>query len=150
MNDAARTPWHFWVVGIVSLLWNAFGANDYVQSQMRNREYLGSMSESMGVTADQMIAHIDSFPVYMHALWALGVWGAVAGSILLLLRSRYSFWAFVASLAGLAGSTIYQLATPQPEWTTSEAGMVMNALIWAIAIGLAYYAKRMIAAGVLR
>ena len=150
MNEAAKAPWHLWVVGIVSLLWNGFGANDYTQSQMRNRDYLGSMSESMGVTAEQMIAYIDSFPVYMHAFWALGVWGAVAGSVLLLLRSRHAFVAFALSIFGLLASTIYQFATPQPEWATSSASMIMNGVIWAIAIGLAYYAKRMTASGVLR
>lgn len=150
MELAKKTPWHLWAVGLVSLLWNSFGANDYTQSQLRNREYLGSMSESMGVTADQMVEYIDSFPLFMDVFWALGVWGALAGSVLLLLRSRFAFWAFVVSLVGLAASTIYQFTTPQPEWATSTASLWMNAVIWAIAIGLAYYAKRQVANGVLR
>lgn len=150
MELAKKTPWHLWVVGLVSLLWNSFGANDYTQSQLRNREYLGSMSESMGVTADQMVEYIDSFPLFMDVFWALGVWGALLGSVLLLLRSRFAVWAFAISLAGLAASTIYQFATPQPEWASSTAGLVMNLVIWAIAIALLVYSVRMKSNGVLR
>ncbi len=145
-----RAPWHLWAVGVVSLLWNAFGANDYLQSQLGNRDYLGGMSESMGVTADEMIVYIDSFPAWVVAFWALGVWGALIGSVLLLLRSRYAVWAFAVSLLGLAGSTIYQLATPQPDWTGGGMATIMNIVIWSIATFLLIYAVSMKNKGVLR
>lgn len=151
MNTATtKTPWHLWVVGFVSLLWNSFGANDFTQSQLRNRDYLAAMSEGMGVTADQMIAYIDSFPMWATVLWAMGVWGALIGSVLLLLRMRYAVSAFAVSLLGLAGSTLYQLVTPQPDWTQNSTGMMMQLLIWTIAIVLLLYAWRMRQRGVLR
>jgi hypothetical protein len=31
-----KTPWHLWVVGILSLLWNAFGGYDYTMTQLRD------------------------------------------------------------------------------------------------------------------
>lgn len=151
MNTATtKTPWHLWVVGFVSLLWNSFGANDFTQSHLRNRDYLAAMSEGMGVTADQMIAYIDSFPMWATVLWAMGVWGALIGSVLLLLRMRYAVSAFAVSLLGLAGSTLYQLVTPQPDWTQNSTGMMMQLLIWTIAIVLLLYAWRMRQRGVLR
>jgi hypothetical protein len=56
-----------------------------------------------------MVAYIE-LPVVAHRpFWALGVWGALAGSMLLLLRSRRAVTAFAASLVGLAVSTGYQL-----------------------------------------
>lgn len=145
-----RTPWHLWAVGVVSLLWNAFGANDYVQSQLGNREYLGSMSETMGVTADAMIAYIESFPVWASVCWALGIWGAVIGSVLLLLRSRFAVWSFAISLLGLAGTTLFHVLVPQPEWTTGGMTTIMNIVIWSIATFLLIYAVSMKNKGVLR
>ncbi|HEU4820261.1 MAG TPA: hypothetical protein VFS87_03790 [Qipengyuania sp.] len=148
-HDAAQgAPWHLWAVGGVSLLWNAFGATDYTMSQLRNRDYLGGAAESMGITVDQMIAYIDSFPGWMHAFWALGVWGAFIGSILLLLRKRHAVWAFGLSLLGLAVTQFYQAFTPQPAW--SEGALVMNLVIWSIATFLLIYAVSMRNKGVLR
>lgn len=143
-----HAPWHLWVVGVVSLLWNCFGATDYTMSQLRNRDWLGGAAEAMGITADQMIAYIDGFPGWMHAFWALGVWGALIGSILLLLRKRHAVWAYALSLIGLAVTQLYQAVTPQPEWV--ESNVAMNVIIWAIAIFLLIYAVSMKNRGVLR
>ena len=129
-------------------MWNCFGATDYTMSQLRNRDYLATASESMGITADQMIAYIDGFPGWMHAFWALGVWGALIGSVLLLLRKRHAVWAFALSLVGLAVTQIYQATTPQPAW--AEMAMGMTILIWAIALCLLAYAIWMRNRGVLR
>lgn len=143
-----RTPWHLWAVGVLSLLWNCFGAADFTMSQMRNQDYLGSAAQGVGATADQMIAFIDSFPAWMHAFWALGVWGALAGSILLLVRRSLAVWAFGGSLLGLAVTQIYQAVTPKPDW--AEAAMPMTILIWAIAVFLLVYAVGMRRTRVLR
>ena len=55
------------------------------------------------------------------------------------------------SLAGLAISTLrqYVLSTP-PADMTSGLMIGMNVAIWAVCIGLLYYAMRMRKAGVLR
>ena len=139
-----RTPLHLWIVGILSLLWNAFGAMDYTMTMTRNAAYLKSAS------AAQM-AYFGSFPAWAIALWALGVWGALAGSVLLLARSRLAVIAFVVSLAGLAGSTLYQFAVhPVPADMRGPAMLVLNLIIWAAAIGLLLYARSMRQRGVLR
>jgi hypothetical protein len=39
-------------------------------------------------------------PAWMTGVWAIGVWGALAGSVLLLLRSKWAVHVFAASLAG--------------------------------------------------
>lgn len=146
---AARgVPMHLWAVGGLALLWNAFGAADYTLSQLRNRDWLGGAAQSMGITADEMIAYIDSFPAWMHGAWALGVWGAFIGAILLLMRHRLAVWAFAISLLGLAITQVYQATTPQPAWADQAVGMTIA--IWAIAIFLLIYAAVMRNRGVLR
>ena len=103
----------------------------------------------MGVTVDQMIAYIDSFPAWANVCWGMGTIGAVIGSLLLLLRTRYAVWAFGVSLLGLAGTALYQFTTPQPEWTSGGMNTVMTVVIWLIALALFFYAYRMRNRGVL-
>jgi hypothetical protein len=127
----------------VSLIWNAFGAYDYLMTQTGNAAYLAMFSP-------EQRAYFESFPAWMEATWAIGVWGAVLGSILLLLRSRLALWSFAASLAGLALSTLWQFALSGADLGTlfGPAPMIMNAMIWTIALALLFYAWKMKARGV--
>ena len=139
-----RTPVHLWIVGGLSALWNAFGCYDYLMTQTKNEAYLAMFT-------DAQRAYFDSFPLVMDAAWAFGVWGALAGSLLLLARSRHAVAAFAVSLAGLAVGTVWQyvISSPPPEMS-STLMVVMNLAIWAVAIALLVYALRMRRRGVLR
>ncbi len=133
-----------WIVGILSTLWNAFGATDYTMTMTRNPAWLANFPA-------EMMDYIESFPAWASAAWALGVWGALIGSLLLLARSRYAVTAFGISLLGLLGTTIYQFVMSKAPESMQTGGMIgMHILIWAIAIALFVYARRMHAQGVLR
>lgn len=149
-SGAARAPWHLWVVGVLSLIWNAFGAYDYSMTQMRNEEYLAQAAEGAGVPLQVMLDYFTTFPAWADAAWALGVWGAVAGSVLLLIRSRFAWHAFVVALVGLLGTTFYTVTNDMPAELDSSFTWIFTAVIWVITIALAYYARRMTARGVLR
>ena len=77
---------------------------------------------------------------------------AVAGSILLLMRSRFAVWAFGLSLIGTVVGLIYgQFINPPPPLPESLAMMsYMPWVITAIAVFLAWYAWAMAKKGVLR
>jgi len=140
----ARTPAHVWIVGILATLWNAFGAYDYIMTQTNNAAYLSQFS------AEER-AFFDSFPGWMEAFWALGVWGALIGSLLLLIRSRYAVHAFGLSLVGIVVGMGYQyLAMEAPESLTTGAMAVMPWVILAVGIALFVYARNQAAKGVLR
>lgn len=141
----ADAPRHLWIVGVASLLWNSGSAYDYLMTNIRDAAYL----EQMGVTPEVMQA-IDTMPVWAMVAWALGVWGAVAGSLLLLLRSRFAAAMFTLSLIGLAGSTIFQLGMDLPDQMTTPGMIAMALAIWAVALLLLIYAIRMRKTGVLR
>lgn len=141
MNSIARTaaPWHLWVVGILTLLWNSVGVMSYMMTE------LGQLA-SLGMTPDQ-IAYFDSFPAWATAVWALGVWGAFFGSILLLLRSRWAVTAIVVAVVGLIGTTIYQnFMTQVPAELQSLA---LDLTIWATTLFMLWYAVKMRREGVL-
>ena len=140
----ARTPAHVWIVGVLATLWNSFGAFDYVMTQTNNEAYLSQF------TAEER-AFFDTFPGWMEAFWALGVWGALIGSLLLLVRSRYAVHAFGLSLVGMVVGLGYQyLAMDAPESMMSGAMAVMPWVILAVGIALFLYARKQAARGVIR
>ena len=144
MASTARVPTHLWIVGGLATLWNAFGCYDYLMTQTRAETHLAAFTEAQR-------AYFDSFPAWCEAAWALGVWGGLAGALLLLARSRHAVTAFIISLAGLAATQVYQhLLSSPPEGLMSGGMLVMTLVIWAVAIGLLLYALRMRRAGVLR
>ncbi len=135
MADRVKAPIHLWIVALLSLAWNSVGAVDYTMTKTHNAAYLA------GFTAPQ-IAYLDGFPLWANTGWALGVWGAILGSILLLMRHRWAVPVFAISLAGLATSTAFQLwvAPPMPGSAADATGNGITVVIWAIAITLLAYA----------
>ena len=146
MTDTKNVPWHLWVVGVVSLLWNSYGGYDFVMSLTKGEAYMRASGMS-----DAMIAYYNAMPTWMYGPWVLGVWGAVAGSILLLLRSRFAVHAFALSLIGALVSLLYGLvidkAPPPPPEMAAMA--YMPYVIVVIAAFLAWYAWTMNKKGVL-
>lgn len=140
-----NTPWHLWVVGIFAVLFNAGGAFDYVMTQTANETYMSQFS------ADQ-IAWFDRFPRWVQASWAIAVWSAVAGGLLLLLRSRFAVTAFALSLAGMAATFIHNflLAEPPMHDVVGQQAVWFTAVIVAVTLVFFHYARAMGLRGVLR
>lgn len=143
MTDTSKTPWHLWVVGVVSLLWNSGGAASYTMTEL-------GMLEGMALPPEQL-EYFSSFPAWAVAFWALGVWGCFFGSVALLFRSRLAVWLFGVSIVGLVGVTIFERAVAVVPASLQTQGQNLFALaIWVITIGLFFYAVRMKRAGVLK
>ena len=137
-----RAPTHLWIIAVLSLLWNMFGCYDYTMSKLSPASYFASM----GMNADSA-AYMADLPAWLTAFWALGVWGSLAGSLLLLARSRFAAPVFAASLLGLAVSQLTQgfwLRPPQE----APVGLVLT--IWSALVFFLIYARSMAAKGVLR
>ena len=151
MTDTApaadKPPLHLWIVGVLSLLWNGFGVYDFIMTTTQGDAYMRSSG------FDQtMIDYFNAMPTWMYVPWTLGVWGAIIGSILLLMRSRYAVWAFGLSLLGAVVSLAYgQFISPMPALPEKMAMMkYMPFVITLIAAFLAWYAWTMRKKGVLR
>ncbi len=141
-----KTPVHLWVVGVLALLWNAGGAFDYIMTQTGDTGYLAQMPAERS----EMLA---TAPLWFAVTWAMGVWGAVLGSLLLLLRSRLAAAAFAVSLLGLIGSSVYTYGIADGGNMLAVAGPAAIAFTIAIPlilIALWLYARAMRKRGVLR
>lgn len=137
-----KTPVHLWIIGVLSLLWNSMGAFDYVATQFKMNFYMSQFTP-------EQLAYFYGFPAWAVAGWAFGVWGAVAGSIGLLLRKKWSIWAFAVSLAGMLVSSIYTLGLSDGAQMMGTGAVIFSVVIWAVAIFLLVYARAMANRGVL-
>lgn len=138
-------PWHLWAVGVLGVLWNAYGCYDYTMTQLGGEDYL----RSYGMTEEQ-IAYFSAMPAWMSGVWAIGVWGAIAGSILLLVRSKYALHAFVASLAAFVLSLVYQYGMTDGAAIYGNQALIMSGVILAGCLFFAWYAWRAGKRGLLR
>jgi len=142
MNQKTKTPVHLWVVAILAVLWNSVGAFDYVATRYRIESYMSQFSEAQ-------LEYFYAFPAWMGAAWAVGVWGALLGSLGLLLRKAWAVWLFGLSLLGLAGSTVYNFVLSDGAAVMGENAVAFTAVIWAIALILFFYSRAMAKRGVL-
>ncbi|MGV7120213.1 hypothetical protein [Sphingopyxis sp. 550A] len=145
MSNAVKTPWHLWVVGAVSLLINAFPVADFTLTNLQNEFWLSPLN-------DAQRSFILGAPLWSDVFWALGGFGAFVGSLLLLMRSRHAVTAFIVSIIGLAGSTLYQhiLNGETTRQLFQNVALFVTLTIWVIMLALLFYARAMKAKGVLR
>lgn len=148
-TPVTSVPKSLYVVGFLGLLWNGFGAYDYLMTRMRDTDYLQSMMP--GVDPNAVLAWVDGFPVWAQFGWGLGVWAGVAGSILLLIRHRWAVQTLLASLAGAVLGLGYQIVSAPP-MPGADGVMfeVMPFVIILVALALFVYARRQRINGVLR
>lgn len=137
-----RTPIHLWIVGVLSLLWNLVGAFDYTATHMKLDFYMSQFTE-------EQLAYFYGFPAWVVAGWAFGVWGALAGSIGLLLRRKWAVWAFTISILGMVVSSIYNFGLTDGTKIMGTGGLIFSIVIWIVAILLLIYSRKMAAKGVL-
>jgi len=144
-EPVTKTPWHVWVVGVASLLWNAMGALDFTMTQARSEAWL------KGFTPEQL-AYIHGFPLWSVVAWGAGTLGGFFGSVLLLLRRGLAFHLFAASLVGAVLTSLYSFVLSDGmKIMGGGAGMIaFNATIITISVLLLIYAKAQRRRGVLR
>ena len=143
-------PWHLWVVGLVALLFTALGGYDYTMSQLGDRDYIATVMAGTGVNVDVAVDYFANMPLWMDFFWAIGVWGAVAGAMLLLLRQRLAFPVFVVSLVAFVITNAYGFANPLPGMEGSAATLGMVLAVFFVMLLLTLYARAMARRGILR
>ena len=141
-----KTPWHVWVLGLIFLIWFGLGAFDYAMSHLRPQAYLAMMPADL--RAD-MTTYLDGYPVWATSAWAIGVWFAVLGAVLLLARSRFCVPAFMLSTAGFAANCAYTyLIGPQIPALTGSGSMMLSGAIFLSLILAIVYTRRLNFVGV--
>lgn len=116
-----EVPVHLWVVTGLAVIWSLMGAAGYMARQTR---------------VDTLF---PPYPFWIDAAWAMGVWGGLAGSLLLIVRVRYAVPVFAVSAAGLLVEALHA----RPYWLQTAAPGFLVFQGFVIALLLLLYAWRM-------
>lgn len=138
-----KTPWHIWVVGIVTALWNSMGALDFTMTMSKNEVWMSSFTE-------EQLDFFYGFPGWLIFFWAIAVWASLLGSVLLLFRSKLALPVLAASFVSMVIVSIHNFGFSNGIEVMGAGGAIFSGVIFLIALLLVWYAKSMTAKGVLR
>lgn len=139
-----KTPWHLWVVGGLTLIWNAGGAFDFVMTQTKNEAYMKAFTP-------EQLDYFYGFPLWLVLSWGIATWGALIGSLLLLLRNRTAYPVLLVSFVAMVITTIHNFVLTDGLSVMGGMGVVIfSATIFVVALLLVIYAKAMRRRGVLK
>jgi len=142
-SNPVKTPMHLWIVGLISLLWNAMGAFDYSATELRLEFYMSQFTQ-------EQLNYFYGFPAWVIAAWAIAVWSSLLGSIGLLLRKRWAVSLFGIAIVGLAVTTLYNAVLSNGFEIMGDGAAIFTAVIWVIAVLLLLYSVKMAGRGILR
>lgn len=138
---AARlTPWHLWLVAVLTLFWNGSGAVTIGMAQLGNRLDMDPSE----------VAYYAKQPLWFVLATDVAMLLPIAAGVALLRRSRVAVWLFGLGAAVILSNNAYDLAagtslalTGGQDWRT------VTIVIVAIAFAQAAYAWMMRKRGVL-
>jgi hypothetical protein len=136
MSDSAsnpKTPWHVWLIGALTLLWNGSGAVTIMLAQA---------GRLPNIDADEA-AYYAAQPSWFVVSTDIALVAAVAAGVALLLRHRWAVWLFALSVSAIFVNNAYELAAGASRTLVDRGAAIVTAIIVAIAILQLAYAWAM-------
>lgn len=130
-----NTKYILLTVGLLGLAWNIFGTYQFIGSVNATSESLMAMGMS---EAQAMV--MTKYPLWMTIAFAIGVFGGLIGSILLLLKKAISEKIFLASLLGYIVLYIGDI-TEGVFAAIGKSQVIVLTTVVAIAFGLWFFAR---------
>jgi hypothetical protein len=126
-----KTPWHLWVVAILTLLWNGSGAYVIMMAQA------GRLAD---VSAEEA-AYYAAQPIRFVVVTDVALLAAVAAGVALLLRSGMAVWLFALSLAAIVVTNVYELAAGTSRVLVDQGALIVTTIIVVIAVLQLLYSR---------
>ncbi|MFT5137905.1 MAG: hypothetical protein ACI9LY_003432 [Arenicella sp.] len=127
-------PVWFWAIGVLALLWNAFGIMAFLADINQTPETLAAMSE----------AHrnlYESRPSWALLGYATAVFGGLLGCVALLIRRKFAAVLFIISLLGLTVQNYYSFGVAKVQDLYPASASILAAMVVVIAILLIWFAR---------
>ncbi|MGI9326765.1 MAG: hypothetical protein ACR2PZ_16215 [Pseudomonadales bacterium] len=129
-EGAVGVHWSFWAIAGVTLLYNLAGVGNYMMQMDAN---------NLAALPDAYREIIESRPSWATGAFALAVFGAALGCLLLLLRKSAALYVFIASLLGAVVTMMHTLGTAPLEFVI---GNLVQLLVTVFLIWYAKHAQR--------
>ena len=134
-TDGVKRSLGYWIIAVFALVWNLIGVAMWYLQVTMSSEQLALM------TAPQRQVY-EGTPGWINIAFAVAVFAGVLGSLGLLLKKRWATTIFLLSLAALVVQVIGAFVVT-PAWAAyGPAGLVMPAVLVAIALFLLWYANK--------
>ena len=135
----ARAPPYFWVVGLLLMLWNCWGLFGAVAAQIHLIPEL----------PEETVAYFDRQPLWFMIVADMSPLAGVAGSLALLLQSRWAPRLYLAQIGVLVFTNAYEMLIGTSLLLTAPEARISTAFLVALLSGQTLYAHMMAKRGFL-
>ena len=139
-HEIQKAPWHLWIVGTIAFLWYVMGAATIQMAQL---------AMLPGLDAGE-IAYYAAKPIWLVAATAIGTYGSVLGSVLLLMRRRAADPVFGLSLGGIMIGNIVEILNGTSRAFANDGAALVTLIVAVVGLAVWSYAYAMVRNGVLR
>lgn len=140
MTESNKPNTMYWIIGVVALIWNAWGVFAYLGNVLMTDDVLAMLpAEQQEMFANQ--------PSWYTAAFAISVWFGLLGSICLLIKKKWAYPMFLISLLGILGSTVYNMFMSGGAEIYGATAYIMPAVVLLVGIYLVMHSKKSIAKG---
>lgn len=138
ISKRSAAPWHLWALAVASLVWNGVGAWQWYQ------KVTGAPAYWSALTMEQVV-YLRAAPLWANVTFGVAVWCGLLGALMLLLRRRLAFNAFVAGLIAMLAHALYVLALSNGREVIGAGGVAFTlivVLIFAVQTVYSHWARR--------
>ncbi len=113
-KPALKAPWHLFLIGAAALLWSLLGVFDFLATATRFPPYIAQFPEGAE-------AYWAMFPAWLYAVWGVGVFSSLVGSVLLLKRQALALRVFALSATATVLTTAVSYSRAAPDFDGNRA-----------------------------
>lgn len=134
-----RRPWHLWIVGVLSLLWNGGGAYTVMMAQAGRLPNVDALEAS----------YYAAQPLWFVIATDVALIATILAALALLMRNRVAAWLYAFALIAFIVNNLYDLAAGTSLMLKDRGWLVMTIIIATISVLQLAYAWKMKKRGVL-
>lgn len=143
MSNTNKPGVGFWIIGMISLVWNAMGVYNYLIQAYQTEAFTSSVNEVQ-------LALMESMPSWNTALFAIAVFSGLIGTILLLMRKKEAVPLFMLSFITATVMQLYWLfGTDAVEVFSEQMPYLMPILVIVFCAFILWYSKNQKTKGVI-
>ncbi|MCK8520241.1 hypothetical protein M0D21_01610 [Aquimarina sp. D1M17] len=133
MTITNKLPIWFWVIAVLTLVWNIMGVMAYL-----GQAYMPA--EALAVLPQNEQDFYNNMPAWVTAAFAIAVFSGTLGCIALIFRKKWAYSLFIISIIGVIGQTTYNLFI-QDYVELSGVRIIMPIMIIVIGIFLIWFSN---------
>ncbi len=133
MTIANKPSIWFWVIAVLTLIWNIVGVMAYL-----GQAYMPA--EALTVLPQNEQDFYNNMPAWVTAAFAIAVFSGTLGCIALIFRKKWAYSLFIISIIGVIGQTTYNLFI-QDYVELSGVRIIMPIMIIVIGVFLIWFSN---------